>query len=352
MKRLRNKFLIVAIACLLGAILLTAQQKSHDSTTPPPQQILPDKLPPSIYGEENLHSLAVGDSKLHAADPIPGEKAEFPEFTRELVQVQWRPIDPIHLYVIKPHGVAKPPVAIYLYSYPSETDRFRDNEYCKRLVFNGYAAVGLASALTGQRYHDRPMKEWFVSEMPTALTESVHDVQMVLQYLAERGDVDLDHVGIFGTGSGATIALLVSTVESRIRAIDALQPWGDWAAWLAKSSLIPEAERANYLKPAFLASVAPLDPVALASHVQAKNLRVQFALDDTVTPAAAIEGMKAAMPPTAQVLEYQTKRQQYEALGGGHAFDWLKQQLRPSDPHAVNAQINAGTETQQNKGPH
>ena len=86
------------------------------------------------------------------------------------------------------------------------------------------------------------MKEWFVSEMPVSLTESVHDLQMVLKYLSERGDLDLDRVGIFSTGSGATIALLSSTVDSRIRAIDALQPWGDWPVWLAKSSLVPEAE--------------------------------------------------------------------------------------------------------------
>ncbi len=353
MKRLRTSrsVIILLAAYLLSGIALASQQKSNDSTNPPARQTVPEELSPSIYGEENLHSLAVSDSRMHAAAPIAGEKVEFPEFTRELLQVQWRPIDPIDLYVIKPHGVAKPPVAIFLYSYPSETDRFRDNEYCKRLVFNGYAAVGFVPALTGHRYHDRPMREWFVSEMPTALTESVHDVQMVLQYLSERGDLDLDHVGIFSTGSGATIALLASTIEPRIRAIDALQPWGDWPTWLAKSSLIPESERPNYLKPAFLASVAPLDPVALATHVQAKKLRAQFVLDDTVTPATVVQHMKAAMPPFAEIVEYDTKRRQYDALAGGRAFDWIKQQLRAPDSHAVNAQMNEANKTQDER-PH
>ena len=350
MKRLITRLFVVVIACLLSGILAVGQQNPKDSTNVPRQTVL-DKLPPSIYGEENLHSLAVSDSKMRAADPIPGDKAEFPEFTRELLEVQWRPGDPIHLYVIKPHGVAKPPVAIYLYSYPSESDRFRDDEYCKRLVFNGYAAVGFVSALTGQRYHDRPMKEWFVSEMPVALTESVHDVQMVLQYLAGRGDLDLDRVGVFGTGSGATIALLASTVEPRIKAIDALQPWGDWPMWLAKSSLIPESERPNYLKPTFLASVAPLDPVHLASRVQAKKLRAQFLLDDTVTPASVVQPMKAAMPPFAEIVEYDTKHRQYDALSGGHAFDWIKQQLRAPDTHAISAQMNEASQTKDER-PH
>lgn len=349
MKRPIPRLFIAVVACLLSASLAATQQNSNDSSNTPRQ--VPGTLPPSIYGEENLHSLAVSDSKMHAADPIPGDKAEFSEFTRELLEVQWRPGDPIHLYIIKPRGIVKPPVAIYLYSYPSEGDRFRDDEYCKRLVFNGYAAVGFVSALTGQRYHDRPMKEWFVSEMPVALTESVHDVQMVLQYLSRRGDLDLDRIGVFGTGSGATIALLTSTVDPRIKAIDALQPWGDWPMWLAKSSLIPESERPNYLKPTFLAGVAPLDPVHLASHVQAKKLRVQFLLDDTVTPASVVQPMKAAMPPLAEIVEYDTKHRQYDALSGGHAFDWIKQQLRAPDTHAVSAQMNESSQTKDER-PH
>ena len=62
-------------------------------------------------------------------------------------------------------------------------------------------------ALTGQRYHDRPMKEWFVSELRESLATSAHDVQMVLNYLASRGDVDMNRVGMFGDGSGASIAI-------------------------------------------------------------------------------------------------------------------------------------------------
>lgn len=346
MKRLRTGPVIVVIAYCLSGVALGARQNSNGSTNPPAKQTVPAKLPTSIYGQENLQSLAVRDSNLLAAGPVAGDKAEFPEFTRELVQVQWRPNDPIDLYVIKPHGVAKPPVVIYLYSYPSETDRFRDDEYCKRLVFKGYAAVGLLPALTGQRYHDRPMKEWFVSEMPTAITESVHDVQMVLQYLSQRGDLDLDHTGIFGTGSGATTALLASTVEPRIRAIDALQPWGDWPTWLAKSSLIPEAERATYLQPTFLAAMVPLEPFARANRIQAKSLRVQLVMDDAVTPAAAVRRMKAELPAFAEVVEYDTKHRQYEALGGGHAFDWIKQQLSIPGSGGINAQVTEAPKAQ------
>ncbi len=337
---------------LVSSVILPAQQKPSDSPRPSVPQVESSVPPPIPISKENLRSLSVSDTDLQARQPVIGEKDEYPEFTRELIQVQWRFGDAIDLYIIKPRGVVKPPVVLYLYGYPSETDRFRDNDYCKRVAFKGYAAVGFVSALTGQRYHDRPMKEWFVSQLPEAITESVHDVQMILRYLSERNDLDMDHVGIFGQGSGATIAILAAAVEPHIHAVEALQPWGDWPTWLARSSLIPETERAVYLKPEFLASVAPLDPVQWVGRVQTKDLRLQFVLDDTVTPAAAVQHMKAAMPSTAQVVEYETKHQQYDALGGGRAFDWIKQQLRVPDSQPKSAQVSHNEPNSQGEGAH
>jgi hypothetical protein len=84
-------------------------------------------------------------------------------FTRQMLRVQWRKDDPVELYVIRPAGALRPPVVLFLYGFPTDSDRFRDNKLCESLTRNGFAAVGFASALTGQRYHDRPMKEWFVA---------------------------------------------------------------------------------------------------------------------------------------------------------------------------------------------
>lgn len=66
----------------------------------------------------------------------------------------------------------------------------------------GFAAVGFVSALTGHRYHDRPMREWFISEPQECLAVSAHDVQMVLDYLGTRGDLNTDRVGMVAEGSG------------------------------------------------------------------------------------------------------------------------------------------------------
>ena len=135
---------------------------------------------------EDWTSPALNDCHLNP-DPPLGFVIDKPLFTMELVRLQWRRADPIDVYVMKPKGVKNPPVILYLYGYPTDTDIFRNEDYENLVTRNGFAAVGFASALTGHRYHDRPMKQWFVSGLHESLTTSAHDVQMVLNYLAGRG---------------------------------------------------------------------------------------------------------------------------------------------------------------------
>jgi hypothetical protein len=88
----------------------------------------------------------------------------------------------------------------------------------------------------------------------------------------------MDHVGMFGEGSGATIAILAAAVEPRLKVLDLLDPWGDWPDWLSKSSLIPKEERADYLKPEFLKQVELLEPIKWLPQLQSRTLRLQDAL--------------------------------------------------------------------------
>ena len=278
---------------------------------------------------ENLNSLALADSQLRAEPPLFGEKADFPTFSRELLQVKWRMGDPIDLYVIKPKGVAKPPVVLYLYGFPTDTERFRDENYCARVTKDGFAAIGFVSALTGQRYHDRPMKEWFISELQESLVSSVHDVQMILNYLSDRGDLDTSKIGMFGTGSGGTIAILAAAVDPRIQALDLLDPWGDWPEWLPKSDLVPDEERPNFVKAEFLQKVAPFDPVKWLPQLTSRHIRLQHVMDDEDTPKAAKERIELALPQNAQLVRYDNTRQLFSANAGGRLFQWVKDQLRP-----------------------
>ncbi|WP_446744585.1 alpha/beta hydrolase family protein [Silvibacterium acidisoli] len=240
---------------------------------------------------------------LTAINGVVYGKSEKPEFTSEVVRVQWRGGDPIDLYVVRPHGVSKPPVILFLYDYLSDTDRFRNEAWCKRVVERGFAAVGFVSALTGQRYSTRPMREWFVSELQESLGSSTHDVQMIISYLASRGDIDTTRVGMLGENSGATIAILAAAADPRIKFVDAINPWGDWPDWLKESKVIPEPERAAYLKPEFLEKVAMLDPIKYLPQLGGR-VRIEQVATDPMTPGDVQAKIAASMASSNDVMHY------------------------------------------------
>ena len=278
---------------------------------------------------ENWDSLPIADSKFQAEPPFVVSKEKTADFEREFVQVHWRYGDPIDLWIVKPLGVEKPPVVVYLYGYPSETDRFRDDRYCQRITRGGFAAVGFVSALTGQRYHSRPQKEWFVSELQEALVKTTHDVQLLLNYLETRGDMDMGRVGMFGQGSGGTIAILAAAVDPRIKALNLLDPWGDWPDWMAKSLRVPEKERPRYITPEFQKKIAPFDPVAWLPKLESRQIRIQYVADDAITPEICQKKMVAAAPGAAKVVTYDDSQEFFVASTDGKVFQWIKEQLQP-----------------------
>ena len=322
--------------CLL---LLYISSSSIFAQQPPssvPAASSADKPPatpavPSLDFHEDWTALSIKGSDLHALHPVLGEKDDVPgtTFIRERYQMLWRPADPLDVFVVRPRGVAKPPVILYLYSFPQDTGRFKDDRWCETVTSNGYAAVGFVSHLTGQRIHDRPVQEWFVSELQESLASSTHDVQMILDYLATRSDLDMDRVGMFGVGSGGAIAVLAAAADPRIKALELLSPWGDWPDWLAKSSIVPQNERAKYLQPEFLARVAPLDPVVLLPMLKTQAIRVENVRKTPTIPDECQERIEAVAPATSIVDQFGNGRAFYPVSAGAKVFEWLKDQLQP-----------------------
>ena len=257
------------------------------------------------------------------------------DVTEELLRAEWRPNDPIDLYVVRPKGVEKPPAILYLYDYLNVADRFRDDGWCKRMTQGGFAAVGFLSAVSGDRIHTpRPMKEWFVSELQESLGSSTHDVEMILNYLASRGDIDMSRIGMVGIGSGASIAVLAAAADPRIQTLDLLNPWGDWPDWLKESPVVPEGERASYLSPEFLNKVAKLDPALYLPQLSARKMRIEYVLDDGTTPQSAREAMLAAAPKSAEIVRYKNMAEHVKAYHATGLSGWSKAQLQTGPPQS------------------
>jgi hypothetical protein len=256
------------------------------------------------------------------------DHVENESFASDLVRLQWRPNDPIDMYVIRPSKVKNPPVVLYLYGFPSELDRFRDASYCQRVVSSGAAAVGFLSARTGYRGEHGPFTKWFISELPESLASTVHDVQLILNYLGTRGDLDMSRVGMFGQGSGGAITILAAAADPRIKALDLLDPWGDWPDWLAKSHVVPAAERDRYLKADFLKSLEPLEPARYLPQLASRAIRIQICDQEMSDVKEAVAKLEAAAPAMAKPRHFYNGRMMYAENSGGRLFEWIGTSLK------------------------
>jgi acetyl esterase/lipase len=324
----KDRFFLLLLTFLLLPEMVFSQKESSAATamaaTPDAAKPAPE-APPVPEKWSVLNDIKSG---LEPRAPMVIATDERPEFSRQLVRLQWRMADPIDVWIMRPKTQDKLPVILYVYSYPNDPDQFRNDGWCTRATAGGFAAVGFTSALTGERYHFRPMKQWFVSELQESLGSSVHDVQLILNYLATLPDLDVGHVGIFGMGSGATIALLAAQADSRIKTVDALDPWGDWPDWLRESPAVPANERPKYMTQDFLKLVAPVDPVIYMPYLKTPSIRLQQTLTDPVTPKAVQERIAHASRSPAEVVKYANPEDHLKAWQSSGLSGWIKQQLR------------------------
>ena len=309
---------------------------AQDNQPPVSSSMPPIALNPSgdgvtvVRARESFSSLSLAGSELDPEKPLVGDRQETPEFVREVVRLQWRPGDAVDLFVILPKGVSSPPVVLYLYGFPSDTNRFRDDAYCKRLVHTGVAAVGFVSAFTGPRNEHHALNQSFITELPEALATTVHDVQLILNYLETRHDLDTSRVGMFGEGSGGTIAILAAEADARIKAIDLLSPWADWSDWLARSSDVPEEKRKYLLQSDLLERLQPLEPLRYLPDLKSRQVRMLFKGDDTTVPAEVVSKIEFSAPAGAKIVLYPTTKEFIAAITGGRLFEWIAGELKPA----------------------
>jgi len=313
----------------------TAQEPGAPPSFKTPQGIELERTEDGVKvlrAKESYTTLSLESSDLRPQPPMSTDHVKNGDFERELVRLQWRPSDPIDIYVIKPPQVEKPPVVLVLDGFPVDLDHYRSDKLCKYLVTNGTAAVGFVSAHTGYRAEHFSPTKWFVSELPESLAVTVHDVQLILNYLETRGDLDMTRVGMFGQGSGGAIAILAAAVDPRLKAIDLLNPWADWPDWLADSALIPKEQRDKYLKPEFLKPLEPLEPVHYLPKLASCAIRMQFWDYEHRDTQKALAKLEAVAPATAKIAHYPNGKAMHDVASEGGLFEWLATTLSPPKP--------------------
>jgi hypothetical protein len=337
---------LVSLILLALSVCVCAQSAPPQSPSSQPAAQLPERplssgevhdLKLKVMEHEDWTKLSIQGLGLQASPPMSAGIVDHPQFTQEIVRVQWRHADPVDLYISMPKGVKKPRVVLYLYGYPSDASRLTSEDWCAGATKGGFAAVGFVSALTGERFHTPwRLNQWFVSELQASLAITTHDVQMILNYLATRDDLNMDRVAMYAQGSGATIAILAASVDSRIQVLDLLNPWGDWPDWLKLSAWVPDNERPNYLRPEFLENVAAFDPVQVLPKLTTPTVRLQQVKDDRITPTAAREKIASALPHRSAFLQSASWPEYLKAFKDQNLWGWVKEKLAgPLDPSST-----------------
>jgi hypothetical protein len=339
--------LLLAVSVHMSAQSTVAKPTSTEATAPKPEpgstpeQLRDLKL--NLMEHEDWTKLSIKGLGLQPNPPLPGGIVDRPQFTREIIRLQWRQSDPVDLYISMPKGIKNPRVVLYLYGYPSDASRLTNDDWCAGATKGGFAAVGFVSALTGERFH-APwlMKQWFVGELKASLAITTHDVQMILNYLETRGDLNMDRVAMYAQGSGATIGILAASADPRIQVLDLLNPWGDWPDWLKQSAWVPENERSDYLRPEFLEKVAAFDPVQVLPKLTTPVVRLQQVKDDRITPTVAREKIAAARPRGAAFLQSDSWPEYMKTFKEQNLWGWVKEKLA-GQPDAPSTHTSGGS---------
>jgi hypothetical protein len=133
-------------------------------------------------------------------------------------------------------------------------------------------------------------------------------------------------------------------VDRRLKAIDLLNPWGDWPDWLAKSAVVPKEERDRYLKADFLEQLEPLEPTRYLPKLPSCAIRMQFWDDVNSGTQEAVEKLEAAAPHTAKLLHYPNGHAMYAVASNGRLFEWIATVLKsPPETRQANAQSPPST---------
>ena len=87
------------------------------------------------------------------------------------------------------------------------------------------------------------------------------------------------------------------------------------------------------MKLEFLKKVADFDPVKLLPGLKTPHIRLNQLTDDEAMPEESKKRLEAALPATADHHRFETSMAFYsEVASGGRVFDWLKLQIKATDP--------------------
>jgi fermentation-respiration switch protein FrsA (DUF1100 family) len=189
-------------------------------------------------------------------------------------------------------------------------------------------AIELAAAGTISLLIDTPWsaEKWFPSRDGDRdydfSVQQVKDLRRALDVLLQQPGIDRTRVAYVGHDFGAMYGALASAADNRVTHvvyIAGTRSFSDWFLFTPK--------REGAARDAFIAQLAPLDPIRHLPKISPRPILMQFGTKDRFVSAEAAAAQADAVPGPKTVKMYEADHE-LTAAAARDRIEWLKKQLR------------------------
>lgn len=307
--------LLLALAQLAAAPLAVAQRAP---TGPPAAE---DSERPAVPLEEGEVAFDVTPQEPQVARRFQLQPHRFRYALKPLGQVSQRVVaaevtfpspvetpevcnNTVHCEYYRPEAPGRHPGVVVLHILGGDFPLAR--LFCHSLAQNGVAALFVKMPYYGPRRDpnsNRRMVDLDPRRTVQGMTQAVLDIRRATAWLAARGEIDAEQLGIFGISLGGITGALAAGAEPRLRNVCLLLAGGDIGKIAWESPEAAKARRAwlaqGGTKQEFYDTVRVIDPVQYAANVRGRRILMINATDDEVVPRACTDSLWRAFgePP-------------------------------------------------------
>ena len=268
---------------------------------------------------------------------VIGEEARGPYVLEKLV-LDLNGIEPVPAYFARPREPnGRLPVVLYHHAHGGDYVLGKDEllvgrpalqspPYAEALTTRGYAVLAIDAWVFGER-RGRTESEVFKELLwqgQVLWGMMVHDSLRAIDYLATRGDVDLDRLATLGLSMGSTMAWWVAALDERVKVCVDLCCLTDFQALLETRGL--DGHNLYYYVPGLLKHFSTADINALIAPRPHLSLAGNF---DRLTPPAGLDRVDLAL------------RRVYADLGAPEAWQLLRYDSGHFETAAMRAEVLA-----------
>ncbi len=225
------------------------------------------------------------DKKVRVVDTSVTRQTPHYDLTRVRMERQARGAGPIVVDYFKNKTPGKKAVILVLPILGGKN--VHANRFARLFAENGYSSIVV--------HRQKDFRSWFNFDTIDEMTRNmVVDIRKVLDWVETRPELSAEKIGIVGISLGGMGAIFSSAVDPRIRAAVIMLTGGDFPYILTHSNekrirekRIPYMEKEKLSKEMFHARMKEsirLDPIAVATFVDARKVLLMLALFDRVVP--------------------------------------------------------------------